>query len=123
MLRLIGNAPIHRKADTSSIPEMKFPLKSWFADRCVKLICRVTPHCHEMTRLISQAKEEKLPLVQRLRMRLHYRICIWCERYRDQLETLRTASREFPEKVGEISTERLSEDSKARLKKALQKSE
>lgn len=102
---------------------MPSSLKRRLTDGYISLICRVAPHCHDMTRLISLEQEEKLPLFQRLRMRLHYGICIWCERYRDHLEALRAASREFPEKAGEIPGGEMSAESKARIKRALRKSE
>jgi len=49
-----------------------------------------------MTRLISEAHERPHGLLLRLRMKLHYGICVWCLRYRDQLAMIRTLMRRFP---------------------------
>ncbi len=102
---------------------MSFSPKRWFADRYIELVCRVTPRCHDMTRLISLEQEQPNSWMLRLRMRLHYGICIWCERYREHLATIRAVSREYPEKAGELPGDPLSAEAKARLKIALQKRE
>lgn len=52
-------------------------------------------------------------------MRLHYGICIWCKRYHDHLGLLGKLSRAFPEHSCEHGNKELSDEAKARLKKAL----
>ena len=47
--------------------------------------------CHDMSRLTSQALDTRLPRLTRFRMRVHWLICQWCRRYRDQLALLRRA--------------------------------
>ncbi len=94
-------------------------IKSWFAKICVGLICVITPRCHEMTRLISAEQEKPHSSVMKLRMRWHYGICIWCKRYRDQIGLLGTLSRMFAEESCEHGARQLSDDAKARMKKAL----
>ena len=47
--------------------------------------------CHDMSRLSSQSLDAKLPRLTRLRMRVHWLICKWCRRYRDQLALIRRA--------------------------------
>lgn len=44
-----------------------------------------TPHCTEITRLASQSFEQPLSFRTRLKMRLHFLICVWCKRYHHQL--------------------------------------
>jgi hypothetical protein len=63
--------------------------------------------------------DKKLPLVTRLKLRIHYLMCSFCQRYAKQLEYMRAVSREFPEKVGEISDAKLPIEAKERLKEAL----
>ena len=50
-----------------------------------------TPHCTEITRLASQSFEQPLSFRTRLKMRLHFLICVWCKRYNQQLKFLHHA--------------------------------
>jgi hypothetical protein len=90
---------------------------NWWKTRLVTFIATHTPKCHDMTRLISESMERPLPLRKRLAMRAHYLICVWCERYRDQLKFMRKALRSCPEREN-----RLSLDARKRLKRALERS-
>ena len=47
-----------------------------------------TPNCAEMSRLASRSLDQPLPWRTRLRMRLHFLICVWCQRYLRQLQFL-----------------------------------
>lgn len=89
------------------------PLVGW--------LIRVTPTCREMTRLLSDAMDRPLPLKTRVKMRLHFLICKWCERYKNQLRFLRQAVRRHPEQIGSdnLATPSLSSDAKDRLKRTL----
>ncbi len=55
--------------------------------------------CKEATRLISESLDRKLPLRQRLALRLHGLFCQWCRRYRRHLRFLRDAIRRHPERL------------------------
>ena len=50
-----------------------------------------TPHCTEILRLASQSLEQPLSFRTRVKMRLHFLICVWCERYDKQLKFLHHA--------------------------------
>lgn len=50
-----------------------------------------TPHCTEILRLASQSLEQPLSFRTRVKMRLHFLICVWCERYDKQLKFLHRA--------------------------------
>lgn len=63
--------------------------------------------------------EKELSLMMRLKLRIHYLMCSFCERYMKQLKYIRAVSREFPEKIGDVSGPTLSADAKAQLKAAL----
>jgi hypothetical protein len=63
--------------------------------------------------------EQPLPLATRLKLRVHYLMCSFCERYAKQLKYMRTTAREFPEKIGEVSKAELPTDAKERMKNAL----
>jgi len=101
--------------DTSAFQEHR----NWLELRLVLLITWWTPRCPEVIRLLSLGMDKPLPLTTRLKLRTHYLMCSFCERYAKQLKYMRTAAREFPEKIGEASDANLSPDIKERMKDAL----
>ena len=85
----------------------------------VQFVANVTPHCHDITRLLSESMEHPLPLRTRLLIRLHFTICTWCKRYGEQLKLLRKCGSGFAEKGCERGAETLPSGAHERLKKAL----
>src|SRR5947207_14150390 len=69
----------------------------------VKLIGKYTPKCQEMVRVLSQSMDEPMPLMMRIKKRLHFLICCWCQRYEEQLRYMRHTARHFPEDADEAS--------------------
>ena len=63
--------------------------------------------------------DKELPLTTRIKLRVHYLMCSFCERYAKQLNYMREVAREFPEKIGKISDATLPAEAKQRLKEAL----
>jgi hypothetical protein len=63
--------------------------------------------------------DKELSLMMRIKLRIHYLMCSFCERYMKQLKYIRQVSREFPDKIGEVSDASLPADAKARIKSAL----
>ena len=92
---------------------------NWFSRKMVNLISATTPRCTEVTRILSQGMDKPLPLTTRLNLRFHYLMCSFCERYEKQLHYMRKTARSFPECVGDTSIEKLPDDAKERLKRAL----
>jgi hypothetical protein len=86
----------------------------------VQFLANLTPHCHDVTRLLSESMEHPLPLRTRVLLRLHFAICIWCQRYGEQLKWLRRYSSEVSTRGCEQGHESLSSETRERLKKALQ---
>jgi hypothetical protein len=72
-----------------------------------------------MTRLISLSMDQKLPLITRIRMRLHYGICVWCERYAQQIAFLKSAARRLPEHFAASDAEGISVERKRLLQTQL----
>ena len=103
--------------DTSVVQEHR----SWFQLQIVLLICRFTPTCPEVIRILSLGMDKPLPLSTRIKLRIHYFMCSFCERYAKQLNYMREVAREFPEKIGEISGATLPTEAKERLKEALRR--
>ena len=93
--------------------------RSWLQLQIVLLICRFTPTCPEVAKILSQGMDKKLSLMTRMKLRIHYLMCSFCERYMKQLKYIRKVSREFPEKICDVSGASLPADAKARMKAAL----
>ena len=77
--------------------------------------------CSEISRLVSDSMDRKLPLHQRLGIRFHLLMCRHCTRYRKQLLFLRRAIR-FPSAAAadEKPSANLSDESRNRIKQAIQ---
>src|SRR5438045_9456289 len=84
----------------------------------VLLICRFTPTCPEVVRILSLGMDKQLSLMMRMKLRIHYLMCSFCQRYMQQLNYIRQVSREFPDKIGEVSDASLSADAKEQIKAA-----
>lgn len=94
--------------------------RNWFQTKLVIFIGKHTPKCNEMVRILSKSMDEPLPLSMRIKKRIHYLICCWCQRYEEQLHYLRRTTRAFPEHADESSAVLVSGETKARWKEALQ---
>jgi hypothetical protein len=96
---------------------------NWVKKKFVEVVVRLTPHCHDVTRLLSESRERPLPMRTRLLIRLHFSICAWCQRYGQHLESLGKFSAAFPDKGCEQGAATLSPEARKRLSKALQESD
>lgn len=92
--------------------------KSHLASVYERMVCGITPCCRDMTRLISESHERPLGPMLRFRMKLHYGICIWCVRYRDQIDLIRAFIRRFPEMACDAEA-KLSDDARQRIREKL----
>jgi len=77
--------------------------------------------CQEITLLVSESLDRRVPLPQRLAMRLHLLLCKFCSRYRRHLLFLRHAIRRHPDRLGgdEDPSVSLSPDARERIKRSL----
>ena len=75
-----------------------------------------TPTCAEMSRLASRSLERPLSLKMRLKMWLHFLICVWCERYQKHLKFLHRAAPRFGKQIDTASNRSLSVEAKQRIK-------
>jgi hypothetical protein len=95
--------------------------RNWFQTKLVIFIGKHTPKCREMVRILSRSMDEPMPLMMRIKKRLHFLICCWCQRYEEQLHYLRKAAGEYPEHVPPNSG-KVPGDLKERWKEALRRS-
>src|SRR5438874_12358690 len=93
--------------------------RNWWQTMLVKFIGRHTPKCREMVRILSKSMDEPMPIMMRIKKRLHFLICCWCQRYEEQLYYLRETTREFPQHTGESSDAEWSAEAKKQLQDKL----
>ncbi|HEX8179167.1 MAG TPA: hypothetical protein VF525_06435 [Pyrinomonadaceae bacterium] len=84
-------------------------------------LLRRLPACKQMTVLMSESLERPLTLAERVQLRLHLWVCIWCVWYLEQLQLLRATMRARPEAADDSAASplRLSPDARERIKRAL----
>ena len=107
--------PNPRPADDSSVLQPH----GWPQKLLIWIISETTPKCREVVRILSQQMDHELSLIMRLRLRLHFLACCWCERYMKQLHYLRETARRFPEHADEGRAPALSPEARVRLKDVL----
>ncbi len=91
-------------------------------DRIIIWLARRLPTCKEVTRMASDAMERKLPLRQRIDMRLHFFICNLCWRYFKQLQFMRETLQQRAAKIEDATSPpptALSKEARERMKRAL----
>src|ERR1043166_3102900 len=93
--------------------------RNWWQTMLVKCIGKHPPKCREMVRILSQSMDQPMPLAMRIKKRLHFLICCWCQRYEEQLHYLRKTASVFPDHAGDVSNVTLSADAKEKLKRQL----
>ena len=87
---------------------------------------RRLPTCKELTSWMSESLEQKLSVRRRILLNLHYMICVWCRRYNQQIQSLRTISRSYADEVArmpESPATSLSPEARERWKQALSRKE
>jgi predicted anti-sigma-YlaC factor YlaD len=85
----------------------------------MRLMARVMPSCRDISRLVSDAMDHRLPLHQRALIRLHLSMCALCRRYERQLHLLRHAADHFADPEENQVIPPLSAAAKERLKASL----
>jgi hypothetical protein len=93
--------------------------RNWWQTALVKFIGKYTPKCREMVRILSQSMDEPMPLMVRIKKRLHFLICCWCQRYEAQLRYVRETVRKFPDHADEASSVEFSPEARDRIKQKL----
>jgi hypothetical protein len=85
-------------------------------------LLRRLPTCKDVTPILSESLERPLTLRERIVVRVHLWICIWCEWYLDQLHEIRDAcrARGGAEEPGEPTGVAMPDDAKERIRRALE---
>ncbi len=92
---------------------------SWFSGKIVLLLASLTPSCQTVIHLLSEEMDRPLPWLTRVRLRIHFLFCCYCERYNNQLHFLRKVLRhsDLADALG--SGPALSLEAKLKLKRHL----
>src|SRR5438045_8796136 len=90
--------------------------RNWWQTMLVKFIGKYTPKCRDMVRILSQSMDEPMPLIMRIKKRIHFLICCWCQRYEEQLRYIHDAASRFPEHADKASDTSLPPEAKDRIK-------
>lgn len=78
--------------------------------------------CREVTRLVSESLDRKLPFLQRIGVRIHFLMCKLCPEAKKQMLFIRAAMRSLtPESSALESEGSLSQEARDRMKLALTK--
>ena len=93
--------------------------RNWFQTQLVIFIGKHTPKCRDMVRILSKSMDEPMPLSMRIKKRIHFLICCWCQRYEEQLQYMRHTARQFPEHADQASDVAFSVEARERIKRKL----
>jgi len=83
------------------------------------VVAAISPGCKEAVRLQSDAMYRRLPLLQRLGLRVHLLFCKWCRRYGRQIRFLRNAAHQHPDELAEPAPRKLPAEARDRIKQRL----
>lgn len=75
--------------------------------------------CKETSLLLSRACDERLPWRMRLAVRLHLLYCRGCRRFEKQLQLLRSAARQFADRLDAVSQQGMSEAARRRIRNSM----
>src|SRR5207247_8818261 len=90
--------------------------RNWLQTKLVIFIGKHTPKCREMVRILSRSMDEPIPLIMRIKKRIHFLICCWCQRYQEQLRYIHETARQSPEHADEVPGPPLSYEATPRMK-------
>ena len=77
-------------------------------------------NCRQVTRLVSQSIDAKLPWYQWLGMRIHLLYCVWCRRYASQIHFLHKACKQSGSEPEARPSHTLSPEAKDKMRARLQ---
>ncbi len=80
-------------------------------------------NCKEVSRVVSQSLDRKLPFWQRMGVWIHLSMCKLCRGFRKDLLNLRSAARQYTHEINTSASEpnaALSEEARERIQHALE---
>ena len=81
---------------------------------------RTLPTCQQTVEQISQSMERSLSIRERIRLKLHLWICVWCQWYFGQLHMMRQTARAKADEPADLTSGRgLSDEARERIRRRL----
>jgi len=84
------------------------------------------PNCKEVTRLVSESMEHKLPFRKRVSLWMHLSMCKLCGGFRKELQMIQDAARRHAESIEQDATpgdSSLPNEARERIRRALERSD
>lgn len=83
-------------------------------------LLRNLPACQQTVETISQSMERRLTLSERVKLKLHLWICVWCQWYMEHLHLIRNASRAQAGQAPDVmANATLSNEARERIRRRL----
>ncbi len=85
-------------------------------------LLRRLPACKQTVELISQSMERPLTLRERVLLKLHLWVCMWCLWYMEHLQMMRDTLRFQENKIDDVDvspTTRLSDEARERIRRSI----
>lgn len=83
-------------------------------------LLRTLPTCQQTVETISNSMERRLSLRDRVKVKLHLWICVWCQWYLEHLHLIRDAARAKGNEAVDVITEvGLSDEARERIRRKL----
>src|SRR5215510_7465313 len=85
-------------------------------------LLRTLPTCQQTVEKISESMERRLSFRERVDLKLHLWICVWCQWYMEHLHIIRDTARAQSDAAPEIMTSAsLSDEARERIRRRLTK--
>jgi len=82
-------------------------------------LLRTLPTCQQTVEQISQSMERSLSIRERIRVKLHLWICVWCQWYFEHLHVIRETARAKADEPNLSSGRSLSSEARERIRRRL----
>jgi len=83
-------------------------------------LLRTLPACQQTVEMISQSMERRLTLRERINLKVHLWICVWCQWYMEHLQVIRDSSRaQAAEAPDRMTSATLSNEARERIRRRL----
>lgn len=83
----------------------------------MRLMNRILPTCEEVSQLTSQAMDESLSWPDKLKVKMHLAMCVWCRRNAHQIELVKNLAQK--KAAAESEEAALTTEERARLSRFL----
>jgi hypothetical protein len=100
-------------------PEITMNWLDGISKTIARKFAELSPSCKAAIRLQSEALDHKLTLPQRLGLRIHLVLCLWCRRYGKQIALVHDAAHSHSDEMVKSVPQQLSEKSRERIRQKL----